>query len=183
MTELDVIARLGELREVRAPQSVRTGALLRTGLADAYFPLESPVGRVYLAFNEHGLSAVLHAPTAERFEQTFRAETGRLALRREPPEPLVRTLREWLRGDRRHKLRFDLRGLGEFQQAVLFKALEIPYGQIRPYSWIAREIGHPQAVRAVGTALGHNPIPLFIPCHRVVRSDGHLGQYSLIGPE
>ena len=45
------------------------------------------------------------------------------------------------------------------------------------------EIGHPAAVRAVGTALGHNPVPLLIPCHRVVRSDGHIGQYSLGGPE
>ena len=52
------------------------------------------------------------------------------------------------------------------------KALEIPRGEVRPYGWIAAEIGRPKAVRAVGTALGHNPIPLIVPCHRVVRSDG-----------
>jgi O-6-methylguanine DNA methyltransferase len=77
----------------------------------------------------------------------------------------------------------DLRGLSPFEQAVLQKAREIPRGEVRPYAWIAREIGHPGAVRAVGTALGHNPIPLLIPCHRVVRSDGRLGQYSMGGPE
>jgi O-6-methylguanine DNA methyltransferase len=66
---------------------------------------------------------------------------------------------------------------------VLQKAREIPRGEVRPYAWIAREIGHPRAVRAVGTALGHNPAPLLIPCHRVVRSDGHLGEYSMGGPE
>jgi O-6-methylguanine DNA methyltransferase len=76
-------------------------------------------------------------------------------------------------------VRFDLRGLSEFEQAVLRKALEIPPGEVRPYSWIAREIGRPKAVRAVGTALGGNPIPLLIPCHRVVRLDGHLGEYGL----
>ena len=63
------------------------------------------------------------------------------------------------------------------------KALEIPRGEVRPYGWIAAEIGRPKAVRAVGTALGHNPVPLIVPCHRVVRSDGMIGQYSLGGPE
>ena len=63
------------------------------------------------------------------------------------------------------------------------KALEIPRGEVRPYGWIAVEIGRPKAVRAVGTALGHNPVPLIVPCHRVVRSDGLIGQYSLGGPE
>ena len=62
------------------------------------------------------------------------------------------------------------------------KALEIPRGEVRPYGWIAAEIGRPKAVRAVGTALGHNPVPLIVPCHRVVRSDGMIGQYSLGGP-
>jgi O-6-methylguanine DNA methyltransferase len=54
---------------------------------------------------------------------------------------------------------------------------------VRPYGWIAREIGHPMAVRAVGTALARNPIPLFIPCHRVVRTDGYLGNYSMGGAQ
>ncbi len=81
----------------------------------------------------------------------------------------------------RANLQFDLRGLSEFERAVLLKALEIPGGEVRPYSWIAREIGHPEAVRAVGTALGKNPVPLLIPCHRVVRADGTLGQYSMGG--
>jgi O-6-methylguanine DNA methyltransferase len=66
---------------------------------------------------------------------------------------------------------------------VLLKALEIPRGEVRPYGWIAREIGRPAAVRAVGTALAHNPIALFIPCHRVVRTNGHIGEYGAGGPE
>jgi O-6-methylguanine DNA methyltransferase len=174
---------LASLRHVQAPRSVRQQALLRTGLADGYCPIETPLGQLYIAFNPLGLSAVMWARNPEDFERQFQAERGRLVIRQDPPERLARTLREWLRGDRRHKLSFDLRGLGQFQQTVLFKALEIPYGQIRPYGWIAREIGRPGAVRAVGTALARNPIPLFIPCHRVVRSDGQLGRYSLIGPD
>ena len=69
-----------------------------------------------------------------------------------------------------------------FERDVWLKALEIPRGEVRPYGWIAAEIGRPKAVRAVGTALGHNPVPLIVPCHRVVRTDGTIGQYSLGGP-
>jgi O-6-methylguanine DNA methyltransferase len=77
----------------------------------------------------------------------------------------------------------DLRRHTPFEQAVWRKALEIPRGEVRPYGWIAAEIGRPKAVRAVGTALAHNPVPLVVPCHRVVRSDGLIGQYSLGGPD
>ena len=62
---------------------------------------------------------------------------------------------------------------------MLTKTLEIPSGEVRPYGWVAREIGRPKAVRAVGSALGRNPVPVLIPCHRVVRSDGHVGNYGL----
>jgi O-6-methylguanine DNA methyltransferase len=64
---------------------------------------------------------------------------------------------------------------------VLRKTAEIPRGEVRPYGWVAAEIGRPGAVRAVGSALAGNPVPLIVPCHRVVRSDGVLGQYSLGG--
>ena len=78
---------------------------------------------------------------------------------------------------------FDLRSVTEFERAVLSKALEIPRGEVRTYGWIAAEIGHPAAVRAVGSALRKNPVPVLIPCHRVVRSDGHIGQYALGGSD
>jgi O-6-methylguanine DNA methyltransferase len=75
-------------------------------------------------------------------------------------------------------LTFDLRGLTPFATGVLEGARTIPPGEIRPYAWLAREVGRPRAVRAVGTALGHNPVPILIPCHRIVRSDGHIGDYA-----
>src|SRR5438270_63301 len=77
--------------------------------------------------------------------------------------------------------RFDLRSVTEFERAVLLKAREIPRGEVRTYAWIAAQIGHPSAVRAVGSALRKNPVPVLIPCHRVVRSDGHIGGYALGG--
>ena len=79
-------------------------------------------------------------------------------------------------------MHYDLRTLTEFERAVLIKALEIPPGEVRPYGWIAREIGRPRAVRAVGSALGRNPVPVLIPCHRVLRTDGKVGEYAFGTP-
>jgi O-6-methylguanine DNA methyltransferase len=65
-----------------------------------------------------------------------------------------------------------------FQLRVLEETLKIPLGEVRTYSWIARKIGMPGAVRAVGSALRKNPYPLLIPCHRVIKSSGGAGEYS-----
>jgi O-6-methylguanine DNA methyltransferase len=68
--------------------------------------------------------------------------------------------------------------LTAFELSVLKATLEIPFGETRTYQWVARRIGRPGAVRAVGSALRKNPYPLIIPCHRVIRSDGSLGKYA-----
>ncbi len=73
----------------------------------------------------------------------------------------------------------DLRGLPPFTQAVLKVACKIPYGEVRSYRWVAEQLGSPKAARAVGNALARNPIPIIIPCHRVVRTDGSIGGYAL----
>jgi O-6-methylguanine DNA methyltransferase len=71
----------------------------------------------------------------------------------------------------------DLSGAPDFQKKVLAAARRIPFGEVRPYAWVARRIGHPRAVRAVGTALGRNPVPFIVPCHRVLQTGGGLGGY------
>jgi O-6-methylguanine DNA methyltransferase len=166
-----------------APPSLAHGALVAVGLADDYALIESPVGLLRVAWNGRGVSAVESDPDDHAFEVRFLARTGRRAERREAlPADLDRAIQRRLAGDRRARIELDLRGSSEFEQAVWLKALEIPRGEVRPYGWVAAEIGRPRAVRAVGTALGHNPVPLIVPCHRVVRSDGTIGQYSLGGP-
>ena len=72
----------------------------------------------------------------------------------------------------------DLRGVAPFQMSVLTACATIPPGTVRPYVWIAETIGNPGSVRAVGPALARNPLPLVVPCHRVVRSDGSIGNYA-----
>jgi methylated-DNA-[protein]-cysteine S-methyltransferase len=89
---------------------------------------------------------------------------------------------ECFAGRARFSGRIDLSHLTPFQQKVLRKIRTIPAGQVRSYQWVAKAIGAERAVRAVGTALAKNPVPFLIPCHRVIRSDGCLGEYSGGGP-
>jgi len=87
-------------------------------------------------------------------------------------------IHEYLRGQRAFfRVPVDLVTMPDFQRRVLEAARQIPFGEARTYAWVAERIGHPRAVRAVGTALGRNPIPLIVPCHRVWRSDGGVGGY------
>jgi O-6-methylguanine DNA methyltransferase len=173
---------LRSLGQVEAPATLLSDVLCTVDIADRYFLLDTPLGPAYVAYNSHGLSAVKRTESFEVFEEEFRQQFGRRAFpATEPPITLAEELGKELRGEGRARVRFDLRGLSEFERAVLQKALEIPRGEVRPYAWVAREIGNPKAVRAVGTALGNNPVPIFIPCHRVVRSDGQVGQYGLGG--
>lgn len=75
-------------------------------------------------------------------------------------------------------LLLDLGYYTTFQQAVWKATVEVPYGETRPYAWIAKRIKKPKAVRAVGQALGANPVPVLVPCHRVVRATGGIGGFS-----
>jgi O-6-methylguanine DNA methyltransferase len=175
-------AALDELA-VPSPAGLADRTLVAVGLADAYASLDTVIGPIWVAFNGLGVSAIESAESGPSFEARFRATHGRPVHRLdELPPRLTAAIRRRLDGDRRVSIPLDLRGHSAFEKDVWLKALEIPRGEVRPYGWIAAEIGRPKAVRAVGTALGHNPVPLVVPCHRVVRTDGMLGQYSLGGP-
>ncbi len=171
--DLDIEVELTSLRVGDPPDSLREGVLISLDLADRYFLMSTIFGPTYFAFNSKGISAVELAEERTAFEQQFRGHFGRPAIPvEEPPSRLVEQINRRLEGERVPGPRFDLRSVTEFERDVLMKALEIPFGQVRPYGWIASQIGRPKAVRAVGSALAGNPIPLLIPCHRVVRSDG-----------
>jgi len=152
----------------------------RLGLADRYTTLESTIGPVYVAWNPRGVSAVRQADDAEDFERWFRKRFARRALPATSTPQIVDDVRRALAGED-VQLSIDLRDCTPFEAAVLRKAQEIPSGNARPYAWVARELNNPRAVRAVGNALANNPVPLLIPCHRVVRSDYTSGEY-VFGP-
>jgi O-6-methylguanine DNA methyltransferase len=169
MNDRQLLTDLRALGHVRAPATIAERVLEEVGLGDRYAELSTPLGQVFVAWNRLGVSAVMKTSTAEEFEARFSARFKRSP--RRSPDALPTELGE----------RFDLRSVTEFERAVLLKAREIPRGEVRTYGWIAAQIGHPAAVRAVGSALRKNPVPVLIPCHRVVRSDGHIGEYALGG--
>jgi O-6-methylguanine DNA methyltransferase len=178
----------GLREELRARAAGRHGAA--TSLR--YATLETPYGLLAIAHRDGRVlacAAVARAgaagpyPASEaEFERRVASTLGAWP-QRDPdlPPKLMHGVLEHLEGRRRFTA-IDLSWLPPFQRRVLEKTAEIPRGEVRPYGWVAREIGAPGATRAVGTALGHNPIPFIIPCHRVVRSDGTLGEYSGGGP-
>ncbi|MCI0345152.1 MAG: methylated-DNA--[protein]-cysteine S-methyltransferase [Chloroflexi bacterium] len=183
-TELstDGLAELARLEE-HAPAGLRPAILVAVGLADRYAPIPTPLGQLNVAWNGRGVSW-LGSGDRESFERGFRRTIRRpLEAVDAVPDRLGAAIERRIDGDRRVRIDLDLRGRTPFEVAVWHKALEIPRGEVRPYGWVAAEIGRPRAVRAVGSALAHNPVPLVVPCHRVVRSDGSIGQYSLGGPD
>jgi O-6-methylguanine DNA methyltransferase len=168
MPDRELFADLRALRDVQAPPRLLAAVLAEVGLGDRYTSLDTALGPVFVAWNQNGVCAVMKTPTATDFEARFRARHGRAVYPAAASVPALDT-------------RFDLRGVTEFERAVLLKALEIPRGEVRTYGWIAAQIGRPAAVRAVGSALRKNPVPVLIPCHRVVRGDGQIGEYALGG--
>jgi O-6-methylguanine DNA methyltransferase len=130
--------------------------------------LERLEGRLGIEATPRGISLV----------RTGKAARPATAAARKLTEQAREEIHEYLHGQRCFfRVPLDLADVPDFQRRVLEAARLIPFGEGRPYAWIAERIGHPRAVRAVGTALGRNPVPLLLPCHRVWRSDGGLGEY------
>ena len=151
------------------------------GLVDvAYGVVDSPVGRLLLAATDKGLVRVAYA--SEDHDRVLQALAERLSPRvlRAPGrlDQAARQVDEYFERRRRHfDLPLDLSLSRGFRRLVQRHLPEIGYGQTRSYRQVAELVGSPKAVRAVGTACATNPLPVVVPCHRVLRSDGTLGGY------
>lgn len=146
----------------------------------AYRTVDSPVGCLLLAGTEQGLVRVAFA--SEDHDHVLSDLSGRVSPRvlRAPRrlEPAARQLDQYFAGERfGFDLPLDLRLSRGFRQSVLLHLREIGYGRTESYTQVAVATGHPRAVRAVGSACATNPLPIVVPCHRVLRSDGALGGY------
>jgi len=152
-------------------------------VVDSWAELRGPIGPLYVAWGPAGVTLVERAGDAAGFELDASLRTGRPVTRMERvPDRLASQIQRQLGGAYQPDLPLDFRGLTWFAGAALRKTMEIPWGEVRPYSWVAREIGRPLAVRAVGSTMARNPLPFVVPCHRVVRADGHIGEYGAGGP-
>lgn len=141
---------------------------------------DSPLGTLYLAAKAGRLIALSYGD-----EERFLKEIERFGLpayTESELKPVALQLDEYFAGERTSfDVEVDLAGLSPFQRATLEATLAIPYGMVKSYKEVADAVGKPGAARAVGTALGNNPIGIVVPCHRVIASDGTIGGFSGAG--
>lgn len=146
----------------------------------AYRTVDSPIGSLLLAATTQGVVRIAFHNEDHRTVLEVLAERVSPRVLRAPArlDEVARQLDEYFSGARRSfDLPIDLRLAHGFRRSVLDHLRDIPYGATASYSTVAAAAGSPAAVRAVGSACANNPVPLVVPCHRVVRSDGAIGQY------
>jgi O-6-methylguanine DNA methyltransferase len=163
-------AMLRELFAVRAPATL--SGRMRAALRAPAATLEALADRFHFQATELGVSRLAYG----------RGRDVATGAGRRHVEQARAELTEYLAGRRTFfTVPVDLAGVAEFQDQVLAEARRIPFGEVSSYATLARRIGHPRAARAVGNALGANPVPVLVPCHRVIRGDGTWGHYAF-GP-
>jgi methylated-DNA-[protein]-cysteine S-methyltransferase len=170
-------------RDAGATPPAVAGAAAAAHLLDvAYARLDSPLGTLLLAATPNGLVRVAYLDAdAEQSileDMAARVSPRVLAAPRVLDRPR-RELEEYFAGRRhRFEMALDWRLIGNFARRVLSATAEIPYGSVSTYQEVASRAGSPRGSRAAGNALGSNPLPIVIPCHRVLRSGGGLGGYT-----
>jgi methylated-DNA-[protein]-cysteine S-methyltransferase len=152
----------------------------RAAAPDSLAFLDSPLGELAIAWREGGITflGLTRGQDADTFRQQVERRLRRPTTSAEPPAWVGEAVRRFFESWQVDSRCLDTSGMSDFERAALCKAAEIPPGEVRSYGWIAREIGHPQAARAVGQAMARNPLALFFPCHRVVDANGELHNYG-----
>ncbi len=149
------------------------------GLIDVAYDLaDSPVGPLLVASTDRGVCRISYTPdeALETLPRTFGVRVLRVPRRL---ESVRRQLDEYFAGRRQaFELETDLRPLPDFQRAVLTELPRVRFGEVTTYGALAARIGRPRAARAVGGALNRNPVPIVLPCHRVVGAGGNLVGYA-----
>jgi methylated-DNA-[protein]-cysteine S-methyltransferase len=156
-------------------------AALAEGLLDVTYALEdTPLGTLLLARTERGLCRIGYDPDPDRDAEMLARVFGRRVLR--APGALDharRQLDEYFEGRRQtFELQLDLGLSRDFSRRVLLELARVPYGEVTTYGALATRAGRPRAARAVGTVMNRNPIPIVLPCHRVVGASGSLVGYG-----
>jgi O-6-methylguanine DNA methyltransferase len=150
----------------------------KDALADSYEQLDG----VWVAFSDRGIR-LIHRGSFEEFRAAYAARIGCTLKAGTLPDALRKQVHAALEGEGVDKPRVDwTEDLSDLERDVLGTLTKIPRGEVRTYEWVARQVGRPKAVRAVGSVCAKNTVPFVVPCHRVVPSSGGVGQYAF-GPE
>ena len=144
-----------------------------------YTSFNSSIGKIHLALTEKGLFEIGIRDSEKRFLKSLQKVYNIKPVKDSAAfKDIVKLLKRYLKGERlKIDIPFDLKGT-HFEKRVWKALLKIPYGKTKSYGEIAKEIGLPNGARAVGNACGKNPIPIIIPCHRVIAGNGGLGGYT-----
>ncbi len=161
----------------RAPKDM--AERVRAGTSDHFDRVRTRLGPVWVGFSRRGITLLRPGDMNPlEFGMLYRKIHGRAATPAKMSEALVRSIRLAADGKLSRPVRVDITGLTAFQQKVLELLQTIPRGEVRTYAWLAREAGRPRAARAVGNVMAGNPVPWILPCHRVVPSQGGVGNYA-----
>jgi O-6-methylguanine DNA methyltransferase len=168
----ETAARIAPVRDIPVDEVL-------AGATDSFFAAESPLGTMYVAVGQEGVRYLDPADSEEDFARRYRQRFGRFVSPAQGYEvaDLAGKVAAALAGER-VDVPLDLSRATPFQRRVLHVVKGIARGEVRPYVWVAREAGTPGASRAVGNVMANNPVPLLVPCHRVVRNDGSTGSYA-----
>jgi methylated-DNA-[protein]-cysteine S-methyltransferase len=149
-----------------------------------YCLFDTAIGSCGLAFNERGLTRLRLAERDRAWaEKGFGTRAARASRTPREIDQLIADIQSYMSGSRMDfsAVRLDLTGIGSFEQAVYAAARRIPWGATTSYGELALQIGAPQAARAVGRALARNPVPIIVPCHRILGKGHRAGGFSAPG--
>ena len=168
-----------DLDRLRSRLAARAAA---AGLLDvAYGTHDSPLGTLTVFVTPRGLAGIAYPdePIEQQVDEVASTISARVMAAPERTDGVRRQLDEYFAGDRhRFDVPIDWRALHGFRERVLRATARIPFGAVSTYREIATEAGSPNAYRAAGNALGSNPVPIVVPCHRVLHAGGGLGGYT-----
>jgi methylated-DNA-[protein]-cysteine S-methyltransferase len=178
MNELDRLSALET--DASAAVAAFRGRAAEQGLLDvAYAELDSPLGLLALFVTPRGLVRLAYGPAEDELEEIAERLSPRIVAAPERTDELRRELEEYFAGERHgFDAAVDWSLIRGFATAVLQATARIPFGAVSSYREIAGEAGSPNAYRAAGNALGSNPVPIVVPCHRVLHAGGGLGGYT-----
>jgi O-6-methylguanine DNA methyltransferase len=146
-------------------------------VADRFGAVEAAGRTAWVAISPEGIR-MIHIGDEVGFRRSHRQRFGRTLVAGKLPERIRSEVAAALAGEAVRPSALDLSALTDFEREVLAALATIPRGEVRTYAWLARKAGRPKAIRAVGNVMAHNPVPLLMPCHRVVPTAGGIGDYA-----
>jgi len=172
--DLGHLSHLAKSLIVAPPRKLREAG----GMADSFDYLATATPAAWVAYSERGIRMIYPGGTEDEFRSRYAKRFGRILVRGSLSTPLRNRVLGALAGKGSGRVRTDFGETSELEEQVLRALSRIPRGEVRSYSWIACQVGHPTAVRAVANVVARNFLPFVVPCHRVVPASGGIGEYA-----